>query len=61
MNAEQENLLQVKKEQYKLKQKEIAIQESINNVVQNVESFNKKYRFVNDWDKNRLFFSLYLY
>ena len=46
MNEEQEKLLQIKKEQYKLKQKEKAIQEAISSVVQNVERFNEKYRFV---------------
>ena len=54
MNAKQEKLLQIKKEQYKLKQKEKAIQESINNIVQNVECFNEKYRFADECEKNRV-------
>ena len=54
MNVEQEKNLQMKKEQYKLKQKEKAIQESINNIVQNVECFNEKYRLVDECEKNRV-------
>lgn len=54
MNAEQEKLLQKKKEQYKLKQKEKAIQEAISSVVQNVECFNEKYRFVEESEKVKI-------
>ena len=54
MNAEQEKLLQKKKEQYKLKQKEKAIQEAISSVVQNVDSFNEKYRFAEECEKIKI-------
>lgn len=51
MNEEQVELLQIKKEQYKLKQKEKAIQEAMCSVVQNVKCFNEKYRFVEECEK----------
>lgn len=54
MNAEQVKLLQLKKEQHRLKQKERAIRETINDVVQNVECFNEKYRFVEEYEKIKI-------
>ena len=51
MNEEHKKLLQIKKEQYQLKQKEKAIQEAISCVVQNVDCFNEKYRFVEECEK----------
>lgn len=54
MNAEQKKLLQIKKEQNKLKQKEKAIQEAISSVVRNVERFNEKYRFVGECEKIKI-------
>lgn len=54
MNEEHKKFLQIKKEQYKLKQKEIAIQEAIGSVVQNVDRFNEKYRFVEECEKIKI-------
>ncbi len=38
----------------KLKQKEKATQEAISSVVQNVERFNEKYRFVEECEKIKI-------
>ena len=54
MNEEHKKLLQIKKEQYQLKQKEKAIQEAISCVVQNVDCFNEKYRFVEECEKIKI-------
>ena len=54
MNEEHKKLLQIKKEQYQLKQKEKAIQEAISSVVQNVDCFNEKYRFVEESEKIKI-------
>lgn len=54
MNEEHKKLLQIKKEQYQLKQKEQAIQEAISSVVQNVDCFNEKYRFVEECEKIKI-------
>lgn len=55
MNEEQRNRLQLKKEQLKLKQaqfklqqKEMAITHAKDNVIQNINGFEKKYRFTNE-------------
>ena len=37
-----------------MKQKEKAIQEAISSVVQNVDSFNEKYRFVEECEKIKI-------
>lgn len=54
MNEKSRKFLQMKKEQYRLQQKEKAIKETINNMVENVEGFNKKYRFVEENEKIRI-------
>ena len=54
MNEEHKKLLQIKKEQYQLKQKEQAIQGAISSVVQNVDCFNEKYRFVEECEKIKI-------
>lgn len=51
MNIEQAKRLQEKKEEYKRIQEQKAIQDTIKYVIENVEGFQKKYRFVDDCEK----------
>ena len=54
MNIEQAKRLQEKKEEYKRIQEQKAIQDTIKYVIENVEGFQKKYRFVDDCEKVKI-------